>query len=104
MNMEEFVEVAKTKDMKPGDSKVVFANGKEYALFNVGGKFYATQETCTHEEGPLGEGFLDDKVITCPLHGAMFDVTTGKVLGPPATKDIRTYETKVDGEKIFIKV
>ena len=102
--MGDFVEVAKTKDMKPGDSKVVFANGKEYALFNVAGKFHATQNMCTHEEGPLGEGFLDDKVITCPLHGAMFDVTTGKVLEGPATKDIQTYETKVEGDKVLIKV
>ena len=102
--MAEFVEVAKTGDLKPGEAKVVFAKGKKYTLYNVDGKFYATQEYCTHEEGDLGEGFLDDKVITCPLHGAMFDVTSGKVLEGPATEDIKTYETRVQGNKILIKV
>jgi len=102
--MVDFVEVAKVKDMKPGDVKVVFAKGKGYALYNVHGKFYATEEHCTHEEGPLGEGYLDGKVITCPWHGAMFDVTSGKVLEGPATRDIKTYETKIDGDKVLIKV
>jgi nitrite reductase/ring-hydroxylating ferredoxin subunit len=102
--MSEFVEVANINELKPGDAKVVEAKGKEYALYNVGGKFYATQEYCTHEEGTLPEGFLDGKIITCPLHGAMFDVTSGKVLEGPATKDIKTYETKVVGEKVLIKV
>src|SRR5271157_5733739 len=102
--MAEFVEVAKVKDIKPGDAKSVKAKGQGYALYNVGGKFYATQEYCTHEEGTLADGFLDGKVITCPLHGAMFDVTSGKVLEGPATEDVKTYETKVVGDKILIKV
>jgi len=101
--MAEFVEVAKTEDLKSGEAKVIKVKGKQYALYNVDGKFYATQNECPHKKGPLGEGSFDGKVIICPWHGAMFDVTTGKVLEGPAETDIRTYEVKVKDGKIFLK-
>ena len=59
-----FVEVAKVKDVKEGEGKVVSANGKEIALFNVDGQIFATTNTCLHKGGPLGEGMLDDSVVT----------------------------------------
>jgi nitrite reductase/ring-hydroxylating ferredoxin subunit len=102
--MAEFVKVAKTSDLKPGKAKILKAKGKEIALYNVDGKFYATQNECTHEGGPLGEGDLDGKVVTCPWHASMFDVTTGKVLSPPASEDVKAYKVKVKGEDIFVEI
>lgn len=102
--MVEFVKVAKTSDLKPGKAKILKAKGKEIALYNVNGKFYATQNECTHEGGPLGEGDLDGKVVTCPWHASMFDITTGKVLSPPAIEDVKTYKVKVKGEDVFVEI
>jgi nitrite reductase/ring-hydroxylating ferredoxin subunit len=104
MEMAEFVEVVKSKDLKPGNAKVVTAKKKEYALYNVDGKFFSTENLCPHEECLLGEGSLDGKAVICPCHGSTFDVTTGELLEGPAKKGIKTYEVKVKDGKVFIKV
>jgi nitrite reductase/ring-hydroxylating ferredoxin subunit len=78
--------------------------GKSIALFNVDGVFYAIDNTCTHRGGPLSEGVLDGKEVTCPWHGAVFDVTTGQVLRPPAPRGISSYRTRVDGEDVEVEV
>ncbi len=74
------------------------------AIFNVDGAFYAMNDTCTHASGPLSEGELDGTVVTCPWHGATFDIKTGGVLGPPAPDGIRSYEVKTEGEDVLVKV
>ncbi len=74
------------------------------AIFNVEGTIYAMGGTCTHEGGPLGEGDLDGTVVTCPWHGAQFDVTTGQVVGPPAAQNEPAYEVLVEGEDISVDV
>jgi uncharacterized protein YbjT (DUF2867 family)/nitrite reductase/ring-hydroxylating ferredoxin subunit len=68
------------------------------AVFNVAGRFYATQEKCTHKQGPLSEGKLDGSTVTCPIHGAQFNVLTGDVLHGPAKDPLKTYHVIVDGE------
>lgn len=68
------------------------------AVFNVGGNFCATQAKCTHRGGPLNEGHLDGSTLTCPWHGAQFNVCTGAVLRGPATQPIKTYRVVVEGE------
>ena len=98
-----FVEVAKVKDVKEGEGKVVSANGKEIALFNVDGQIFATTNTCLHKGGPLGEGMLDDSVVTCPWHGWKFNVKTGVSPVNPAAK-VETYKVKVDGDKVLVEV
>jgi 3-phenylpropionate/trans-cinnamate dioxygenase ferredoxin subunit len=65
---------------------------------NIGGAFYATDEACTHMQGPLSAGMLNGKIVTCPLHGSCFDVTTGAVTRGPATLALKTYAVTVDGE------
>src|ERR1043166_8519774 len=72
------VKVAKTTDLPPGQGKTVEANGREIALFNVGGTFYAIDNTCKHRGGSLGEGELDGTVVTCPLHAWTYDVSSAK--------------------------
>jgi len=68
------------------------------AVFNVAGSFCATQAKCTHRGGPLSEGKLDGSTLTCPWHGAQFNVCTGAVLRGPATEPIKTYRVIVEGE------
>ncbi|TMG74094.1 MAG: non-heme iron oxygenase ferredoxin subunit [Betaproteobacteria bacterium] len=99
-----FVKVAKTGDVALGSAKMVEAGGKKIAIFNVDGKYYAIDNTCTHRGGPLAEGALEGKEVTCPWHGAVFDVTTGEVLGPPAPKPVSRYEVRVSGKDIEVEV
>ena len=99
-----FVKVAKTDEIAPGQSKMVEINGKKIALFNVAGSFYAIDDTCTHRGGQLSEGVLDGKEVTCPWHGAMFDVTTGEVLGPPAPEGVSRYNARLEGDNIEVEI
>ena len=68
------------------------------AVFNIEGGFCATQAMCTHRQGPLSEGSLDGTTVTCPLHGARFNVWTGAVLHGPATDPLKTYRVTVEGD------
>jgi len=68
------------------------------AVFNIEGGFCATQAMCTHRQGPLSEGSLDSTTVTCPLHGAQFNVWTGAVLRGPAQDPLQTYRVNVEGE------
>jgi len=102
--MGEFVKVTKTDALKPGQARLVEVKGKEIALFNIGGEFYALDNACTHEQGSLAEGEIEGCEVTCPLHGAVFDIRTGEVLGPPAYDDVDTYAVRVTGDDIEVEV
>lgn len=78
--MGEFVKVAAAAEIPPGKARAVDAGGKRIALFNVDGTFHAIDDTCTHRGGPLSEGTVEGTEVTCPWHGAVFDVTSGTVL------------------------
>ncbi len=80
----------------------VESGGENVALFNVGGTVYAIADTCTHEGAPLSDGGVDGTVVTCPWHGASFDVTTGGLLGPPASAPVSSYQVRVDSDEIQI--
>ena len=97
-----FVKAANVKDVKPGEGKAINVNGTDIALFNVDGTIYAIDNTCPHRGGPLGEGMLDGNVVTCPLHGWKFNVTTGANVSMPV--NVRRFETKVEGDEIFVDV
>ena len=75
-----FVEVASVEDVPAGTTRHVEAKGTEIVLANVDGTIYAVSERCGHQNAPLSKGTLYGKIITCPLHHAQFDVTTGKML------------------------
>jgi nitrite reductase/ring-hydroxylating ferredoxin subunit len=98
------VKVAETRELAPGTGKVVEADGRSIALFNVEGTFYAIDNTCTHVGGPLGEGELDGETVTCPWHGATFDVKTGAVTGPPAMTSVSRYAVKVEGDNVLVEL
>jgi nitrite reductase (NADH) small subunit len=81
-----------TADVPPGKTTLVYVDDEPVGVFNAGGTFYAIQNACTHAEGTL-EGVR----ITCPWHGSVFDVTTGKVLHGPATQPVKTYQVLLEG-------
>ena len=72
------------------------------ALYNVDGEYFATDDTCSHEEASLSEGFLYDDIVECPLHGAAFNVRTGEVEAFPATVGIDTFPVRVVGDEIQV--
>ncbi|RMG51372.1 MAG: non-heme iron oxygenase ferredoxin subunit [Acidobacteria bacterium] len=102
--MGEFVKVAKTSEIGPGEAKTVEVKGTVIGLFNVDGQYYAIENTCTHVGGPLAEGMIDGDEVTCPWHGARFKISTGEVLGPPAQSDVATYTVRVQGDDIEIEI
>ncbi|MDX1995991.1 MAG: non-heme iron oxygenase ferredoxin subunit [bacterium] len=100
--MSEFITVATTDELQPGERLVVEVNRKWVAVFNVDGQFYAIADVCTHDDGPLAEGNLHEYSIECPRHGAQFDIRTGKVLSPPALVDVPVYRVRVEGDAIQV--
>ncbi|MDE2292815.1 MAG: Rieske 2Fe-2S domain-containing protein [Elusimicrobia bacterium] len=83
--------------------KVVEVGGLRVALCNVEGTFYAVEDLCTHDDGPLGEGTLSDGRLTCPRHGAQFDARTGAAVRMPAVTPVRTFPVKVVGGDVVVE-
>jgi nitrite reductase/ring-hydroxylating ferredoxin subunit len=87
-------------DALPPGSALLVGNA---AVFNVAGSFCATQAKCTHRQGPLSEGKLNESTVTCPWHGAQFNVCTGAVLRGPAMQPLKTYRVVVEGEAAHVE-
>ncbi len=102
--MGEFIKVASVTELEPGEGKSIEVNGERIALFNMDGRFYAIGDTCTHAEASLGEGELREFEVECPFHGACFDIRTGEAKTPPAVTPVETYDVKVSGNDIEIRV
>jgi nitrite reductase (NADH) small subunit len=98
------IKVARIADLAPGSGTTVDVEGQRIALFNVHGTYYAIDDTCPHRGGPLGEGELDGAIVTCPWHGATFDVQTGAVTGPPARNGVRSFPVCVEGEDVLVEI
>ncbi len=101
--MGNLVEVAKTDDLEPGQGMLVEVEGKEIALFNCDGNYYAIDNECTHVGGPLCEGEIEGDVVICPWHGAEFSIKTGEVQCAPAERPVKSYKVLVDGNRIKIE-
>jgi len=102
--MAELVPVAKVNEIPVGQLKAVEVQGKRLLICHTAGGFYAVDDTCTHDDGPLADGWLEGDAIECPRHGAKFDVTTGKVLCLPAAVPINSYQVKVEGDEVRVNV
>jgi len=98
------IRVADLKDVPPGKSACVDFGGEKVALFNVAGTVHAIADTCTHRGGPLSEGEVEGTTVTCPWHGASFDLKTGAVLGPPAGQSVKRYLVTVKGNDVLLSV
>ena len=102
--MADFVKVARTDEIEPGQARLIDVKGRQIALFNVNGEFFALDNTCTHDAGSLAEGEIAGHEVICPLHGAKFDIRTGEVLGPPAYDEVARYRVRVTGTDIEVEV
>ena len=102
--MSQLMTVAKASEIPVGQFKQVVVEGKPLLICHTAEGFYAIDDTCTHDDGPLADGWLDGDAIECPRHGARFDVKTGKVLCLPAAVPIKSYPVKVDGDAIQVNV
>ncbi|HKJ60319.1 MAG TPA: non-heme iron oxygenase ferredoxin subunit [Halobacteriales archaeon] len=102
--MTEPVAVATTEELPPGEGIAVSVDGEGIAVFNVDGEYHAIANACTHAGGSLGNGRLAGTTVTCPLHGARFDVAAGDVLRPPADAPVRTYDVEVAGGEVRVFV
>jgi 3-phenylpropionate/trans-cinnamate dioxygenase ferredoxin subunit len=95
----EYIPVGEAKDYPSGERLFVEIDGEPIVIFNIAGKFFAIADLCSHDNGPLGDGELEDLEIICPRHGARFDVTNGRALALPAVVDIPSYPVRVvDGQ------
>ena len=99
---EGYIKIAKLSDLQEGTLFPIIVDDEPICLTFVAGKIYAFTDNCTHTSGPLNEGELDNCVVTCPWHGARFDIRDGKVLRGPARQDLYTYSVKVEDNDISI--
>jgi nitrite reductase/ring-hydroxylating ferredoxin subunit len=102
--MADYMKVAKTTEIEPGQAQLVDVKGRSIALFNVEGQFFALDNTCTHKGGPLAEGEISGHEVTCPWHRGTFDVRTGEAVGPPAQRAVVRYGVRVTGTDIELEV
>jgi 3-phenylpropionate/trans-cinnamate dioxygenase ferredoxin component len=102
--MSRFSVAAKISDVPDRSVKLVELEGRSIALFNLGGEFFALDDLCTHEGGPLSEGLVDGEEIECPWHGARFEIRSGKAALDPATENVGRYNVRVTGSDIEIEI
>lgn len=116
--MGKFVETAKGVDLPDGTMKDVTIEGRNILLARVGGKLYAAENVCPHMGAKLSQGKLDGTVVTCPRHGSKFDLNDGHVIrwtnfpGPVSAvakvikkpRSLKTYQVKIEGDRIQIEV
>lgn len=100
----EFVEIAPVSDLPNGERLFVDLSDKPIVIFNIAGQLFAIGDVCSHDDGPLGDGLLEDHNIVCPRHGAEFDVRTGKAMAMPAVIDIPAYPVKLVDGNIFVGI
>jgi nitrite reductase/ring-hydroxylating ferredoxin subunit len=97
-----FVKVAKVGELAPGAMTMVEVGDDQILLANVAGNIYACDDVCTHAFAPLSEGTLDGEQVECPLHGSVFNVTTGEAIGPPADENLRVFQVQIEGQDILV--
>ena len=102
--MADFVRVATAGEISDPGAMVVEVDGEMIALFHVGGAYYALDDICTHDGGPLASGEITDLKVACPRHGAKFDIRTGAALSMPAVRATRAHDVKVDAGGVWVRL
>ena len=102
----EIVDICALEELQPGEMRLVEQDGLEIGVFNCAGTVYAIEDRCSHDDGPLVEGILDQEACTieCPRHGALFDLKTGKPLTLPAYQPVDTFPVIIDNDMIKLEV
>jgi len=101
--MADFVKVARTSEVPSGSRYWVEFEEETIVLFNVNGTYYAIADLCTHDDGPLEDGELNEHEVECPRHGARFDLRSGAAVCLPATSPVPTYQVRVVGEDLYVE-
>jgi len=104
--MPDFVPVAKTSEVPDPGKLLVEVGERLVVLIHAAGHWYALDDICTHDGGPLSEGPLDpnERTIACPRHGAKFNIATGAAVTMPATKPTAAHDVKVEGAQILVRL
>jgi len=115
--MNRFIEVAKTEELKSGTMKKVIGEGQEILLARVGDKYYASADRCPHMKGDLSQGKLEGTVVTCPVHGSQFDISTGQVVrwlkggfmskiggALKTSKALTVYNVRIEDGRVLVEV
>jgi 3-phenylpropionate/trans-cinnamate dioxygenase ferredoxin subunit len=100
------IEVCSLNELAPGEMRLVEVDDLEIGVFNCGGTVYAIEDRCSHDDGPLVEGTLDEErcTIECPRHGSLFDLKTGKPLTLPAYVAVDTFPVIIEHDTIKLEV
>jgi 3-phenylpropionate/trans-cinnamate dioxygenase ferredoxin subunit len=98
----EFLEIAPAGELPEGERIFIEVAGKSIVIFNLAGKLFAIGDVCSHDNGPVGDGEIEENEIICPRHGARFDIRTGKATSLPAVVDIPSYQVRVENGMIEI--
>lgn len=96
--------VASADEVEEDDVICVRTCGRDVAVYNIEGEYYATDDCCTHQQASLSEGYLQDDTIECPRHQGVFHVPTGKPMSAPVTEPLTVYTTKVEDGTILVNV
>ncbi len=98
------VRVCSVSEVPPDGAVALDVAGRRVCVVNVGERYFVVDDTCTHAEASLAEGYVhpDDCTIECPLHNAVFSLETGEALEFPAEEPVRAYRVTVEGEDLFI--
>ena len=99
-----YIKVARVSEVSVSQMKQFQLNGQDICVANIDGKFFAINNICSHEGGPLADGKLEGNEVECPWHQSKFDMTTGEVKSPPATEPQAVYEVKIEGDDIMVKL
>lgn len=100
----EFVEIAPVSELPNGERLFVDLGDKPVVIFNIAGQFFAIGDVCTHDDGPLGDGMIEDFNVVCPRHGAEFDIRTGQAVQMPAVVDIPAYPVRILNGMIHVGI
>ena len=99
-----FLDVCAIDDLPLGERMFIQIGEVPVVIMNVNDEIFGIEDVCTHDDGPLGEGEIEDDEIICPRHGARFNLRTGEVLTLPAVMGVKTYQIKIEGDRILIGV
>jgi 3-phenylpropionate/trans-cinnamate dioxygenase ferredoxin component len=102
--MSDFIRVAGIAEIADPGRKLVEIDDRLVVVIHTAGHYYAIDDVCTHDGGPLGEGELEGFAIACPRHGAKFDIRDGRALTMPATKATMTHDVKVVGDDVLVRL
>ena len=101
--MSDFEPVASVDEIEPGGRKSIIVDDDPVLLVRVGDEYFAIEDVCTHDGQPLTDGPLDGTEITCPRHGARFELTTGQPQCMPATEAVQTFDVEMRDGQVFVK-